>query len=307
MTLHPQVAAFLEELNSIDAKPIQECSPKEFRESMRAARADEQPQEHVEQVENREIPGPVGPISIRIYKPAQLKSQGAVVYYHGGGWVGGDLDTHDTLCRSLTNAIGCTLVAVDYRLAPEHRYPTAADDAYAAFQWAQENLGINPNQIAVCGDSAGGNLAAVVCLMARDRGDRPPCAQVLIYPITNHDFNTPSYQKYAEGHLLSAVGMKWFWQHYVPEESNRVEAYASPLCAENLADLPPALVVVAECDVLCDEGQQYAARIQAAGNEVECITYPGMIHGFVSRVGLFDVAQEAIGKIAATLQKSFGM
>jgi len=276
MPLHPQVVAYLEELNSLDSKPIDQCTPEEFREMMRAGSVAEGPLEPIGQVENRQISGPAGTIPIRIYRPVQPTSQGALVYYHGGGWVGCDLDTHDELCRALANATGCLVIAVAYHLAPEHPYPAAAEDAYAAFQWVCENaseLDIDPQHIAVCGDSAGGNLAAVVCLMARDRHDRLPCFQVLIYPITNHDLNTSSYRQYAEGYLLTAAGMKWFWQHYVsegssvseessvPEESRAKEPYASPLNAESLAGVPPALVILAECDVLCDEGEQYAARL----------------------------------------------
>ena len=259
-------------------------------------------------IENHEIDGPQGSIPIRIYRPTNQQTKAAIVYYHGGGWVGGDLDTHDVLCRALCQAAACSVIAVDYRLAPEHRYPAAAEDAYASYSWVYKNceaLDLDPKRIAVCGDSAGGNLATVVCLMARDCDHPLPCHQVLIYPIVDCNFDTPSYQEYAEGYSLTADGMKWFWQHYTQHESQSLQGYASPLKVEDLSQLPPALVVLAEYDVLFSEGQQYAARLKQAGITTQLTTYPGMIHGFVSRVTLFDLARQAVEQIAEVLQKSF--
>jgi len=308
MPLHPQVVAYLEKASSLGLKPVDQCTPAEVREMMRAASITEGLPEPIDQVEDRQIDGPAGAIPIRIYRPAHLTSRGGLVYYHGGGWVGGDLDTHDALCRAIANTAGCLVIAVAYRLAPEHQYPAAAEDAYAGFKWVCENaqeLHLDPRLIAVCGDSAGGNLAAATSLMARDRRHCLPCLQVLLYPATNHDFTTSSYQQYAEGYLLTTTGMKWFWQQYAPEESMAKEPYATPLNAEDLAGVPPALVILAEYDVLYDDGQQYAARLQAAGIAVEKKCYQGMIHGFVGRVGVFDTAREAIDKIADALQRSF--
>jgi len=308
MPLDPQISAFLKELSALDTKAIDQCTPDEFRTMIRVGSEVAGQLEAVGQIEGREIEGPDGAIGIRIYRPVDSTAQGAVVYYHGGGWVGGDLDTHDALCRALANTASCMVVAVDYRLAPEHKYPAAAEDAYAAFTWVCEHsdeLGIDSQKIAVCGDSAGGNLAAVVSLMARDRKHLLPKVQVLIYPITNFDFDTFSYAEYAEGYGLTTAGMKWFWQHYSPDESEAVEPYASPLNTDEFSGVSPAVVILAEYDVLRSEGEQYAARLQAANVSTVLKCYPGVIHGFVSRVNLFDAAREAVSQIAESLQKAF--
>jgi len=308
MPLHSQVVRFLEAQRSLGLNPIEQGTPDEFRQRLRAAVAANGEPEAIQATEDRQIIGPAGPIPIRIYWPLSRKSAGALVYYHGGGWVGGDLDTHDALCRALANAAGCPVIAVDYRLAPEHRYPAAADGAYRAFTWVCDHspeLGIAPNRVAVGGDSAGGNLAAVVSLMARDRRQPLPCLQVLVYPIVDHDFTTSSYQQYAAGYSLTAGGMQWFWQHYLPDEAVSQEPYASPLKADDFAGLPPALVITAEYDVLCEEGNQYATRLQSAGIPTEWKCYEGMIHGFVSRINVFDAAREAVTQITGTLQRSF--
>ena len=199
MSLHPQAAKFLEELPSLGLKPIEQCSPDEFRAMLRAGHLRKGDPEPVAQVENRAIPGPAGSIPVRAYRPAPSSSQGALIFYHGGGWVGGDLDTHDALCRAVAVAARVCVIAVDYRLAPEHRYPAAVDDAYAAFRWLLDNaimLNIDPHRIAIGGDSAGGNLAAATSLMARDRGEALPRLQILVYPITNFNFETSSYRDY---------------------------------------------------------------------------------------------------------------
>lgn len=308
MPLHPQVSDFLEQQRSLGLKSIDQCTPAEFREMMRAGRVVDGELAAVEQIEDRDIDGPNGPIPIRIYRPTNQESKAALVYYHGGGWVGGDLDTHEALCRAITNAANCTVIAVDYRLAPEHCYPAAAEDGFACFTWVCRNseaMGLDSKKIAVCGDSAGGNLVAVVCLMARDRNHPLPCQQILIYPIVNRDDTTSSYQQYAEGYSLTTTGMNWFWQHYTPEESQSNEPYASPLLAADLSGLPPALVILAEYDVLRSEGEQYADRLQETGIPTQQIIYPGMIHGFVSRVAMFDLAQQAVQQIAGTLQSAF--
>ena len=308
MPLHPQVVRFLEAQRALGLTPIEQDTPEEFRQLLRAGIAAPGEPEAIESIEDREIAGPELPIRMRIYSPVGRTSEGALVYYHGGGWVAGDLDTHDALCRALANTAGCLLVAVDYRLAPEHRYPAAVDDARAAFQWVCDHapeLGVAPNCVAVGGDSAGGNLAAVVSLMARDLQQPLPCLQVLIYPIVDRDFTTSSYQQFAEGYSLTASGMRWFWQQYLPESADSQAPYASPLRAADVTRLPPALVITAQYDVLCDEGNQYATRLQTAGVPTEWKCYDGMIHGFVSRINFFDAAREAATQIASALQRSF--
>lgn len=308
MPLHPQAHRFLEAHRSLGLKPIEQGTPDEFRKALRSAVTSDGTAEEMKATEDRQIIGPAGSIPVRIYWPLSRKPKGALVYYHGGGWVGGDLDTHDPLCRAIADMASCLVIAVDYRLAPEHKYPAAVDDARAAFQWVCDygpELGIPPGSVAIGGDSAGGNLAAVVSLMARDQQHPLPCLQVLLYPIVDSDFTTNSYQQYAEGYLLTASGMKWFWQHYLPDETLSRQPYASPLQADDLSGLPPALVITAEYDVLRDEGNQYAIRLQSAGVATQWKCYDGMIHGFASRVRVFDAAREACTQIAGALQRSF--
>jgi acetyl esterase len=239
--------------------------------------------EEVANVEDRNIPGPAGEIPVRIYTP--LNAAGVLpclVWYHGGGWVIGNLDGADNSCRSMANASGCKVVSVDYRLAPEHRFPAAADDSFAALEWVANNaasLGIDANRIAVGGDSAGGNLAAVVSQMARDAGGPNVVFQVLIYPVTDVAMDTGSYSANAEGYLLTRDSMVWFWGHYL-HTNDGTHPKASPIRHENLAGLPPAIVITAEFDPLRDEGEAYAKAMQDAGVKVQVKRYDGQIHGF---------------------------
>ncbi len=225
--------------------------------------------EAVARVENRKLPGPAREIPVRIYWPMENEPLGAVVFFHGGGWVICDLDSHDGLCRSMANAVGCVAVSVDYRLAPEHKFPAAAEDCYAATKWVVENgptLGVHSERIAVCGDSAGGNLAAAVTLMARDLGEPPLVFQAMVYPVTDHSFGTPSYRENGEGYFLTEAAMRWFWTQYLPEGEDGGQAYASPLRAADLGGLPPALIVTAEYDPLRDEGEAYRAPPSGGGS-----------------------------------------
>ena len=232
------------------APAMHTLSVEEARISSAAGRIQPDPPEPVARIEDFTIPGPAGDIPVRLYSPDPDTQLPAVVYYHGGGWVVGDLDSHDPLCRALANRANVVVLSVHYRLAPEHKYPAAADDSYAAAQWVSEHgaeIGADGSRIVVCGDSAGGNLSAVVSLMARDRGGPELRGQVLIYPVTNLDFGTDSYRDNGDGSKgLSEDGMRWFWQHYVRTQSEGFEPYASPLRADTIADLPPALVITAE-------------------------------------------------------------
>ena len=224
------------------------------------------------------------------------------------GWVIGDIESSDGLCRILTNAVGCIVVSVDYRLAPEHPFPAAADDAYHATLWAATNassFGGDPSRIAVCGDSAGGNLAAVVAQIARDRGKPAICFQLLIYPVTDAACDTPSYSENAEGYFLTKDAMQWFWNHYVRNDADRNHPYASPLRARNLAGLPAALVITAEFDPLRDEGERYAEGLRAAGTPVQLTRYEGMIHGFFAMSAVIDQGRTAIQQSAAALRTAF--
>jgi acetyl esterase len=256
-------------------------------------------------VRDVQIEGPAGPIPARFYRPRPDEFLPLLVYFHGGGWVIGSLETHDNVCRDLAVKACCAVLSIDYRLAPEHPFPAAAEDCYAATVWAHDNaarLGIDAARIAVGGDSAGGNLAAVVALMARDRKAPPLRFQLLVYPVTCGRMDTPSYRENAEGYLLTSAAMAWFWAHYVPAAAGREECYAAPLRASDLRGLPPALVLTAEYDPLRDEGEAYAKRLAEAGVPAEVRRYEGQIHGFFGMSALIDRAREAFDEAAATLR-----
>ena len=228
-----------------------------------------------------------------------------LLYFHGGGWVIGNIESSDALCRILTNAAGCIVVSVDYRLAPEHPFPAAVDDAYHAAMWAAANaasFGGDPLRLAVGGDSAGGNLAAVVAQIARDRGKPAIRFQLLIYPVTDAACDTPSYSENADGYFLTRDAMQWFWNHYARSDADRNHPYASPLRASNLAGLPAALVITAEFDPLRDEGERYAERMRAAGTPVQLTRYDGMIHGFFAMGAMIDQGRTAIQQSAEAMR-----
>jgi acetyl esterase len=261
--------------------------------------------EAVAKVENRTIPGPAGPIAVRVYKPQGRAPFPGLVFFHGGGFVLCNLDTHDGLCRSLANAAGCAVVSVDYRLAPEHPYPAAPEDCYAATQWVAKNgseLGIDVTRLAIGGDSAGGNLTAVTALLARDRGGPALRFQLMIYPVTDCAFGTASHRENGEGYFLTTGMMRWFWEKYVADAKQGAEAYASPLRAANVANLPPGLCITAEYDPLRDEGEAYAARLREAGVDVRTSRYAGMFHGFLSMTAQLDKARAAVAEAGAALR-----
>jgi acetyl esterase len=251
------------------------------------------------------IAGAAGTIPARLYRPSRDGTLSLLVYFHGGGWVIGNLEGYDNVCSDLAAEAGCAVLSIDYRLAPEHRFPAAADDCFAATAWARINaaaLGIDPARLAVGGDSAGGNLAAVVALMARDRGGPPVRFQLLVYPVTCGRMDTPSYRDNAEGYLLTQAAMVWFWNHYTPHAADRELPYAAPLRAADLGGLPPALVLTAEFDPLRDEGEAYAARLRAAGVPTTLRRYDGQIHGFFTMGALVDRARAALDETAAALR-----
>jgi acetyl esterase len=308
MYIDPQVQAYLDMLASAGELPLNARSVDENRTSFLDLAAQAGEPQVVGSVENREIPGSESKIPVRIYTPWGKGLFPLLIYFHGGGWVFGNLDVHDSVCRALTNAAGCITVAADYRLAPEYKFPAAPDDCYAATRWVAENarsFNGDPTRIAVGGESAGGNLAAVVTLMARDRGGPNLAYQLLIYPITNFSFDTPSYHENAEGYSLTKVDMVWFWEHYLPSENEGKHPYASPLNMQDLSNLPPAMVVTAEYDPLRDEGEMYAWRLQEAGNQVTVKRYHGMIHGFFSMGAVIDQGKQAIEDVAAALRSAF--
>ncbi len=301
MSLDPQIKALLEQ--TANAPKPHEQSVEDARASMLARpRA---PGPAVAHQEDRRIPGPGGDIPIRVYRPHQ-ETGAVLVYFHGGGWVLGNLDTHNGQCRNLAHHAGCVVVAVDYRLAPEHRFPAAAEDAYAATKWVSEHgseLGVDAGRLAVGGESAGGNLAAVVCLMARDRSGPAIKQQWLAYPVIDHSFDTASYRDYSSGVGLERASMEWFWNHYLGAGGDGSSPYASPLRAKDLSGLPPAIVVTAEYDVLRDEGNAYAERLRQAGVPVELRCIPGVNHAFLGMP--VDAAARAFEDIGRLLRAEF--
>ncbi|MBY7142010.1 alpha/beta hydrolase [Virgibacillus sp. NKC19-3] len=307
MTLDPQLKFLLEQMDGAEIPPMHTLTLEEARQTndMRFLTGEPEP---VERVEDHLIPGPSGKIPVRIYTPVGDNPLPALVYYHGGGWVIGDLEYADIPCRMLANRVNCVVISVDYRLAPEHKFPSALEDAYAAIKWVVENaseLHVNPEKVAVGGDSAGGNLAAAVTLMVRDKKTFTLCHQLLIYPITDHRFDTTSYQDNAEGYFLTKDNMIWFWNHYLHHEEDGKHPYASPLRANDLKHLPPALIITAEHDPLRDEGEAYAERLKTEGTPVEATRYTGMIHGFFSMPGALTKSQEAIEQASNGLKQAF--
>ncbi|MBI2766832.1 MAG: alpha/beta hydrolase [Chloroflexi bacterium] len=314
MPLDPQVQVVLEAMAGAGLgeglNAFKNMGAVEARQMMEMMRV-EAPLDPVGSTEDRTIPGPAGEIPVRIYRPeGATGTLPVLVYYHGGGWVIGNIESHDPACRTLCYNTGCVVISVDYRLAPEHKYPAAADDSYAAVKWVAENaasLGIDPARIAVGGDSAGGNLAAVVCLMARDKGGPPIAFQMLIYPVVDHCYGTESYRVNGNGYLLTELSMRWFWGHYLPSEVHGLEPYASPWRAESLAGLPPALVQTAEFDPLRDEGEAYAARLKEAGVPVQTKRYSGLIHGYFGMAATIDAAKVAHQEAASALKTAFNL
>ena len=308
MTLDPQAQRVIEATARLGLPPMEQMTPAEARESMRVRTAALGPVENVAAIAEHKVPVAGDTIGLRVYSPGGPAGRPpfpGLVFFHGGGWVIGDLDTHDGLCRALANAAGRVVASVDYRLAPEHRFPTAAEDAYAATRWVADHaaaLGVDPRRLAVGGDSAGGNLATVVALMARDRGGPALGLQWLVYPVVDHDFDTASYRENAEGYLLTRAAMRWFWNHYAPAPADRARPHASPLRAPSLAGLPPALIQTAGYDPLRDEAEVYARHLRAAGVPTTLTRYPGMIHGFLRLLNHVDQARVALTEAATLLR-----
>jgi len=308
MPVDPAVKALLDQMNDPNAPPLSSLTPEQARAGFAALAALQGPPEAVAAVEDRKVPGPGGEIPVRIYRPSTAGGLPAVVYFHGGGWVLMDVETHDPLCRALANAAGCVVVSVDYRLAPEAKYPAAADDCYAATKWVADNaasLGVDPARIAVAGDSAGGNLTAVVAQMARDKGGPALVYQVMHCPVTNLDYSTPSYSDNADGYMLTRDSMIWFWDHYLANPSQASEPYASPLQGD-VNNLPPALVQTAEFDPLRDEGAAYAAKLKAGGVPVTYHQYDGLIHDPFLFFGVIPGGRQSLDEAAEHLRRAFG-
>jgi acetyl esterase len=298
----------MEYLAGLGLPPIDKLSPAEARRQYREARAPlRPPTPYVPDVRDLKAAGNGGPIGLRLYRPAEGVLP-AFVFFHGGGWVVGDLDTHDVVCRQIALEAGAAVIAVDYRLAPEHPFPAASDDAWSATTWIAahaDDLGIDPARMAVGGDSAGGGLAAVVALMGRDSRKLRLALQVLVYPVVDLRAGSDSYSKFAEGYLLTRAAMKWYVAQYAQTPQDVNDWHASPLLAPWVHSVAPALIIAAEMDPLVDEGDTYARRLRGARVPVDYQVVPGMIHGFLPMGGKVDAANRAVATIASALRQAF--
>ena len=314
MTLDPQARWILDAIIEAEAggRPkLETLSPEAARRQFQETRPAITPDPPaVAEVEDLAVPGPGGPIPVRAYRPVGSDAGQrlpAVVFFHGGGWVLGDLDSHDVVCRSLANAGAAAVFSVDYRMGPEDKFPAAVEDAYAVTRWVGDGAGgraIDTGRIAVAGDSAGGNLAAVVSIMAREDGPRL-AFQGLIYAVTDMRREASSHAEFADGYVLTGRLLDWFLDHYLPGPDDVHDWRASPLLADDHAGLPPAYVVTAGYDPLCDEGKAYADRLAAAGVAVDYRCFDGQIHGFVSMGRVIEAAETAINEVAAKMRQAF--
>jgi acetyl esterase len=294
MPLDPQVAALLEKMNAAGAAPIGAIPMEQARAGAVGLISWQGLAPEVAQVQEMTIPGPMSDLPVRVYTPVTSSADGAtIVYFHGGGWFRGTLEVYDTPCRYLANATGCTVVSVDYRLAPENKFPAPLEDAWAVTCATAERLAaVSPQRrLIVAGDSSGGNLAAAVARRARDAGGPEIAAQLLIYPVTNYAFDTPSYAEFAEGYSLTRASMETCWGYYLSDPAEGADPDASPLRAADFTGLPPAVILTCEYDPLRDDGEQYAAKLQAAGVPVHHVRLPGLIHGALQMTGIVEASK----------------
>ena len=308
--LHPQIQRVLQVMAEANLRPIEAMTPAEAREQMEAtAQARKAEPLPVDRVRERSVAGPAGDIRLRLYWPNRAAPLPAIVYYHGGGHVIGSLDTHDLVARNLCAGAEALVASVDYRMGPEHRFPAAVEDSFAALKWVHANakeLGADPDWLGVHGDSAGANLAAVVGLMARDAGSPRLRLQSLVYPVADYRLVGDSYDKYTQGYgLLTRESMVWFRNHYLRSPKDAEDWRASPINAPSLGDVAPAIVITAECDVLHDDGERYAEALRRAGVPVEYKEYPGMIHGFFGMMPAVDDAMNAQRAVWAAFRRAF--
>lgn len=313
MALDPLAKAFLDKLAASGRPKLWDMTPAQARELSTVLMETLCPKdEPVGKVENVLIPGPGGDLALRLYTPVAAGSESlpALIYFHGGGMVLGNLDTHDGVCRTLAALSGCRVVAVDYRRAPEHKFPASVEDAYAAVLWVEANAaerGIDANRIAVIGDSAGGTLCAVVCLQAKQKGAPKIGFQVPMFAMTDALAAGGSRAEFAEGYFLEKRSIEWFYGHYLPEGADAADPLVSPLRAEDMRGLPPAFVMVAGCDPLHDEGLAYAEKLRAAGVAVGVADYPGQLHSFVNFSAAFPSARAALADAAKAVRTEFRM
>ncbi len=307
MPLDPQAAAVIKAREAEGAPPLSRQTSAQVRAAAHARPLALGPD--VARIYDKRIPGPGGDIPIRVYVPYGRPPFPCFVYYHGGGWVTGTLDMSDATCKHLSMGASCVVVSVDYRMAPEHKFPAAADDAYAAALWTRQHaaeLGADPGRVAVGGASAGATLAAVVCLIAKEKGGQPSLVhQLLVYPVTDLAMNTPSHRENGQGYLLTRDSMDWYAQQYLRTPADALNPHASPLLAKDMRGLPPALVITAEYDPLRDEGEAYAQKLRAAGVPTACTRYDGMIHGFFNMFNVLDKGRLAVEEASQALRKAF--
>jgi acetyl esterase len=305
----PQVRDLLAVLNGDGSRSLADLSPAEARRRLTELPDVGLREEPLERVEDHAIDAEGDRrVPIRVYAPSGTNGLPILVYLHGGGWVTGNLDVNDYRCRRLATRAGCMVVAVDYRLAPEHPFPAAAEDAYEALTWAMreaDSLGGDPNRVAVAGDSSGANLAAAATLMIRDRGGEQPVLQVLTCPATDYELESESMRTYGNSFVIERRDLRWCWDHYLSGAADADDPYASPLRAPSLERLPPALVMTAELDPLRDQGEAYAGRLESAGVQVTLTRYPSMVHSFVDFEGSLDAAAEALDQTADALQAAW--
>ena len=308
MALDPQVKILLDQIAAAAGPQINTLSaPDARRLTGKMFQVPPDKVEKVFKVEDRTIPGPAGSIPIRVYTPEGSGPFPVLVFFHGGGWVICDLDSHDAPCRALTNKVGCVTVSIDYRLAPEHKFPAGVEDCFAATKWVAghaKELNVDPNRLAVGGDSAGGNLSAVIAQLARDAGGPKIAFQLLVYPATEAELDTYSHKTFTD-YFLTKEDIVWFWGHYLRSPSDRKDPRVAPALAKSLKGLPPALIITAEFDPLRDEGEAYGEKLRAAGVPVSATRYEGMIHGFFSMADVLDKGKQAIEESAAALRKAF--
>jgi acetyl esterase len=311
MPLHPQCTAFLDLLASHGGPPIEQLPVADARGVALAMREFGHPVQDVASVDDRTIAADGRAIPVRVYSPSADDRLPALMFFHGGGFVLGDLDSHDRECRALANASGCVVIAVDYRRPPEHRFPAAPEDCYAATRYVADHpqeFGIDAARLGVAGDSAGGNLAAAITLMAKERGGPRLAFQLLIYPgVDLDDYEQPSMREYGHDHFLTLEAMEWFDTQYAPTRDERRHPHASPIYARDLSGLPPTFMITAECDPIRDQAEAYARRLRAAGVPVELKRYDGMIHPFFSLAGMVDAAKEAMQDAANAARQALGV
>jgi acetyl esterase len=310
MALDQATTALLEQMAASGGRPLHELTPAEARGVMAAMRGDAQPGPDMASVRDIRVRASGGFVPVRVLVPVD-RPRGVIVYYHGGGWVIGALADFDKLGRLLAQRTGCVVLLVDYRLSPEYRFPTAVDDAWAALRWADDHraelagVGQEGRQapLIVAGDSAGGNLSAIMALRARAAGGPPIALQVLVYPVTDCDLESTSYRDPANQLMLSRESMVWFWDHYAPDPDARLHPDASPLRSANFAGLPPAVILTAEHDVLRDEGELYATRLVKAGVPVRHRRFAGQMHGFFTMVDALPGAAAGLDYVAAAIEE----